>query len=376
LPKDCVGIGSLRHRLSALLFEHVKQELPSLRNDLEKAMSTANAQLAVLGDARTTPSDCRSYLARLSLDYFEVSRAAVDGHYEGDYFHKDLDPIFSIDSPATIRRFRAVIQFMNVRFSEEVRAKGHKYQISLSDDTKPGKRHDDVRSAPIGTRKMTSDSKSPSPIGISKNDALNWVSQVLIRTRGKELLGNYNPLVIGELFWEQCSNWECLAKSYVEQVAQVCSRFLDILPQDKCPKDICSRLWALKIQDALKLRESEALKELKQIMKDISDYPINYNHSYTDAIRKVRDERRHKPLADCLERATIHARLPGCNSEHTSTSIDVGKALEDYNRRMDPNMENISCEEALDCLLAIYKVSKHASYSPPRDIPRADPYLL
>jgi hypothetical protein len=145
LPKDCVGIDSLRNRPSALLFEHVRKELPSLRNDLEEATSDANTQLAVMGDRHTTPSDRRRYLARLSIDYFEASRPRIDGHYEGDYFHSDLDSVFSIGSLTTIRRFRAFIQFMNIRFSEEVRTKGQNHQISLSDDIKPGKRSDSVQ---------------------------------------------------------------------------------------------------------------------------------------------------------------------------------------------------------------------------------------
>lgn len=99
-------------------------------------------------------------------------------------------------------------------------------------------------------------------------------------------------------------------------------------------------------------------------MDDISGYPINYNHYYTDNIQKVRDARRKKSLADCLEKATTLTHLPGCNSDHSSASIDIGQALENYSRRVDRNMKNLSCEEALDCLFAIYKVSKQAPVSP------------
>lgn len=30
--------------------------------------------------------------------------------------------------------------------------------------------------------------------------AVQWVGQALIRTRGRELGGNFNPLLVGELF--------------------------------------------------------------------------------------------------------------------------------------------------------------------------------
>ncbi|MCJ1386917.1 hypothetical protein MMC17_010045 [Xylographa soralifera] len=41
LPKECVGIEALRSRLSLLLFEHVKRELPRLREDLDEALAEA-----------------------------------------------------------------------------------------------------------------------------------------------------------------------------------------------------------------------------------------------------------------------------------------------------------------------------------------------
>ena len=115
------------------------------------------------------------------------------------------------------------------------------------------------------------------------------------------------------------------------------------------------------IQDVLKTRYSNALQELERITEDTRNYPINYNHYYTDTINKRRQERQKKSLAECINDATSHDHLDGCHSTHTSASVDVNKAVESYSQRVDPNMENISCEEALDCLFAIYKVchTKH-----------------
>lgn len=57
LPKENVGIDSLRARLSVLLFEHVKQELPKLRQDLEDALTESQKALESMGQPRSTPSD-------------------------------------------------------------------------------------------------------------------------------------------------------------------------------------------------------------------------------------------------------------------------------------------------------------------------------
>ncbi|KAI9725706.1 MAG: hypothetical protein M1834_009752 [Cirrosporium novae-zelandiae] len=360
LPEDCWGIDSLRLRLSSLLFEHVKQELPNLQEDLEKALNDAKKQLDVMGDRRTTPADCRIYLTQLSLDYYEICKAAVGGHYEGDYFHRGTGQPFSLTLPSTIRRVRAVVQFMNTKFSDNIRTNGHKYYIDMEEELS-----DASQSTTFSSKHL--DLISKKPVIMFKDTALEWVSQAIIRTRGKELIGNFNPLLISELFWEQCSNWHQLAVGHVDQVAAICREFLNILLTDKCPKDVRSRLWSAQVEDVLKIRHKAALQELDRIMEDIRSYPINYNHYYTDVINKRRQERQKKNLADCVNNATTHVLLPECQSNHTSAIVDIDSAVKGYTQQVDPDMEKFSCEEALDCLFAIYKVCNfyHPNFSIP-----------
>ena len=45
-----------------------------------------------------------------------------------------------------------------------------------------------------------------------------------------------------------------MAEQHVEDVADVCTRFFDGLLREKCPKDIHTRLWLSKIENALVLR--------------------------------------------------------------------------------------------------------------------------
>jgi len=350
LPKDCVGIDSLRRRLSVLLFEHVKKELPKLREDLEEALQSARDQLGQLGNPRSSAADCKAYLARLSLDFYEISKAAVNGHYEASYFHNDVDVKFSLDSPSTLARARAVIQLLNTEFAEDLRRSGHKYQINLSPDVSDANKS----SSPF----IALDNKTRTePRVLTKSEALDWVRKVLIRTRGKELVGNFNPLLIGELFWEQSSKWDKIAASHVEKVARVCQRFLKALLQDRCPKDVETRIWTSKIEDKLKARNQAAIAELGQLIEDLKSYPINYNHYYTDTITKRREQRQKAALTKCIKDATTTETTGSSyNNLTTTTEVDIEKVVGSYSQGCDPNMDNFSCEEALDCLLAIYKV--------------------
>lgn len=86
LSKDCVGITAVQDRLSQLLFNHVKQELPKLRKDLEEALKDSQVQLEIMGNRRATAEECKAFLTQLSLELYEIGKAAIDGHYEEDYF--------------------------------------------------------------------------------------------------------------------------------------------------------------------------------------------------------------------------------------------------------------------------------------------------
>lgn len=194
------------------------------------------------------------------------------------------------------------------------------------------------------------------PTRLSKANAIKWVGDVLNRTRGKELIGNFNPLLIGALFWEQSSGWKKLAIAHVEDVFRLCNRFLDLLLEDKAPKDVKSRLWAGKIADALKARRQAAFHELDRIMDDLENFPINYNHYYTDTIQKRRNERHKSKLEDAVEAGTVpRVTCPHCRT--SNTTISANKVIESFHHHVETDMEKVACEEAIDCLFAIYKVS-------------------
>jgi hypothetical protein len=142
-----------------------------------------------------------------------------------------------------------------------------------------------------------------------------------------------------------------MALAHVEQVQDVCNRFLRTLLKSKCPRDVESRVWASVVEDALKTRNKSASDELNLLLKDLKNYPINYNHYYTDAINKRRARR-----TKALLRSAIESSYVGVDKD-SPTSFNIEALVDNYVASSDPNMENFSCQEALDCLFAIYKVS-------------------
>jgi hypothetical protein len=237
---------------------------------------------------------------------------------------------------------------MNTEFCDKLHTNGQKFQIELDDET------------PVRA-KAAKPLRPGVPIRLSKADAINWVHRVMVRTRGKELVGNFNPLLIGALFWEQASNWKNVAVSHVELVSRICNRCLEIILDDKTPKDVKARLWATKIADTLKTRRQAAFHELDLIMQDLESFPINYNHYYTDTVQQLRMRRQKHELENAI-RCGIETKMTtatGMNANHPgipSERVNITRVLESFYQSSNSNMESFSCEEALDCLFAIYKV--------------------
>lgn len=342
LPSDSVGIDSLRTRLSLLLFEHIKKELPNLRRDLDQVTTDTASQLEALGEGRATSQECRSYLTRLSMSCVDITKAAINGHYEGEHFHYTSDGAFSPDSLVSVRRLRAMVQCLNREFSDEVREQGSKYQImSAGQETQTSKGFEDY--------------DPPTPL--SRHEALDWVSRVMVRSRGKEPYGNYNPSIIGELFWEQTFKWQSLAERHVDRVYRACRTFLDILLKEKCPEDIRIRLSELQVADSLKARHDRAYQEVRSLIDDNKDFPSTYNHYYTDMIQDQQSGRTKEALEQAVKAATTHTLSKGFSFDDNSTHIDLDAVVSQVQSKTNPDMLSYSCEHALDCLLAMYKVS-------------------
>ncbi|KAI0183596.1 P-loop containing nucleoside triphosphate hydrolase protein [Xylaria flabelliformis] len=239
LNQDYVGVDNLRVRLSHLLLEHGKAELPRLSDDVEGFLQKDKDEIALLGDPRATIPECRTYLAQLSMACHDICKAGVQGTYEKDFFRFGQEEAFSLDSEASTRRLRAVVQFMNSGFARDMGTKGHKYKISVTsgDDSSEEKKR------PEEDTDQTSSSPGNEPSVLSEEGGITWVRNQVLKSRGKELIGSFNPNVIAELFWEQSESWEKLAKSHVERILQLCENFLRNILANQATSDVKDRFW-------------------------------------------------------------------------------------------------------------------------------------
>ena len=349
LPQSSKGIAALRSRLSQLLYSHLKSELPNLRRELDSKHTQTMEDLERLGEKRSSASEQRRFLMRISRDYQNIVQSAVEGHYERDFFvaiDTSEDPYHATN----MRRLRAAVQHLNLQFASQMRQFGHKHRIPATKDAAGTNDDHDLPEPELSDYYAEGEQYQ---IDLERLDALEWVKKLLVRSRGRELPGNFNPLLMNSLFQEQSENWERFAQEHIARIDALCHDFVCEAVGFVTDSDIAERLRSLKLDTALKRRCSDATQELDRLIKDKKRPPMTYDPQYTAAIREARSKKsaaKYQALADSAKVDIITTS----GVRHKYLNPDVMK--DGIREVLDPDMDKNSAEDALDSQLAYYKV--------------------
>ncbi|KAK7188804.1 hypothetical protein DPSP01_014147 [Paraphaeosphaeria sporulosa] len=352
LSRDSVGIDSLRERLSKLLLNHLIKELPSLKEEMSTKLQNTVKDIAKLGEKRNTASEQRQMLVKISMHFQDILKSAVKGNYENTFFGPvNIDA--AVASAENIRRFRAVIQHLNIKFAENMRLLGHKYAVG----TGPG--DDDIEKAEDEEaldqlddwEAENSSSLLPKPEILTREEAIDWVQKVLERSRGFELPGNFNPMLISQLFWEQSQPWETIASEHIETVSKLCKDLVYVVLESTAPIELRGRLTGIFVDEALAKALSACKEELCKIISDKARHPMTYNHYFTTTLQKQR-QRKHQKVVDKAKKVS-EKQYYYSGSDHTHYDpVKMEKAMA---QSIEQNMDKYSSEEALDNQRAYYK---------------------
>lgn len=295
LPDDNLGIASLRSRLSDLLYQHIKQELPALRKELDAIYTRTESQLVKLGESRATTQQQRQYLTGLSILFHDLTRSAANGLYDHTYFNSSQVRAFAmVDNP---NRLCALVASCGLEFSDIMNKHGHKYSFNsrvtfgASNSFSPGK--NTIRSVMVGNEDVVIDQ-----LGLGPNESLAMVKGVLANNRGTELPGSFNPRLIGELYQIQSQNWGRLAVRHIAHIAALCEAFCNALRNHLAPRRTSNGYLDNIIEEALARRVQAAKVELGKILEDEKCPPLTFNHYYTLTIQKARLQKRKRASAD------------------------------------------------------------------------------
>lgn len=222
-----------------------------------------------MGDKRSTVTEQKRFLMGVSTAYQAIVVSAEKGHYEHAFFGP-VDTDIGFQTETNCRRLRAAVQYYNLQFASAMRQYGHKYSIPATRDAVGTNSPSDLPEPPLDDdllELLTFQALKGGEV-MSRKDAVKWVKDLLVKTRGRELPGNFNPLLMNQIFWEQSEPWEGMAMAHIDRIDNLCSQFVQTAVESVMEEDMAGRLLDLKIDEALAVRRKAAIQELKSLIDD------------------------------------------------------------------------------------------------------------
>lgn len=348
LSRSLLGVDKLRKRLSKVLLGQIAAELPSLIDEIEIKSKACRSRLDKLGKPRATLDEQRLYLLHISQSFQSLIKASVDGTYN-DPFFEDAE-----SQPGYQKRIRAVVQNLNLDFAERIARRGHRREI------------------------VDSPNKTAVPRGVTattREEFMDHIQHLMRRTKGRELPGTFNPMIVADLFLEQSSPWEAIIRSHIEKVWKAAKEFLSLTTTYIADAATSKALFQKIFEPALnQLLGTLNAKTTELLTPHQKSHPITYNHYFTEALQKVRNERSKDEYTRIIKDFFGASSL---ESVYLDNYKDLRPLVAALVQRTEPDINRFACSEALDCMEAYYKVAYFPSlYLAPSSMgPLANPVL-
>jgi len=314
LPATHLGIAHLRQRLSIVLFEQIKAELPRLIEDIDTNITICRHGLDKLGPARAGLDEQKNFLVDLSDNFQSLCDAATKGDYEHPFFAKQSQ----FD-----RRLAAMIANRGVEFEEEIRMDGAQWKIVE------------------GASKRTSHR--------TRTEAVEEVCELLKKSRGRELPGLPNPLLVGELFREYSQPWEGLARRYIEDVWNITKSFVEQALQYLTDATVSDALLRYLLDPLMDQRLVLANTKLEELMAVHKEHPETRNHYFTDRYNTLQRNQTEAKTTHILQEAFV--RRP------SMTAGDIPRLVAMLRQDTEADMDLIAAESTFNAMEAFYEVA-------------------
>ncbi|CAI6076929.1 unnamed protein product [Clonostachys chloroleuca] len=285
IPTSSLGIKNLRSRLSKLLVQQIAIELPALITEIETKSTWCISQLNQMGKPRESMEEKRAYLVQLSQSFQRLVTAATEGTYNDKFF---ADATTGFD-----KRLRAVIQKLSIAFSAEMRKNGREY----------------VLSSQAGCKSRV----------VTHEQLCEEVMDLVEKTRGRELPGLLNPMIISDLFRKLSSPWEDIASSYVEKVWKATQAFLNHALKAVTDNGTAEAIMNVALRPKLaQIRENLHVKLDELLQPHREGHPITYRDNFENDL--LQDGFNEEAISSAIEEKLRRFLRAGPSSPSVSIS--------------------------------------------------------
>lgn len=258
LSKDRIGIQMLRQFLGKLLYDHIKGEFPALVQDIRNLVADSRATMEALGAPRQSTLQQRQFLSRIADKYQHKVTASLRGDYGADWEANDC------------RKLRMQLQLSNETFAAEMTKHGHTRAFQNINGTV-----DEL------DKERT-----------SEESIYSWIRRGYRESRGAELPGTVNPVVLETLFRQQAKKWKMIADKHLKSVYDHVTTFDSAAWDDLAVEgDVRERMESRSAPEK-KQAFTRAQQQLRSLVEDeMTGILQTVNHYYADNLAKARSDR-------------------------------------------------------------------------------------
>lgn len=261
-PKEWTGVDALCRRLQKFLLHQIRLELPGLIKELEEKRVNYRARLDRLGESRETSKELRAYLTGISQQFQILVKAAINGHYDEDFFE------LSQTETNSKRRLCAALQASNRNFISAIETMGCRWCLTLF----PGSSsRNPALDAFYGDVDMPED--------IHTRDLAHIVAKLKAQSTKRELLPNsVSGDTVKELFNLQARNWGTIAKCYVKSIYEDVTVFMEELLAELTDSETSVSIMHEFIEPHLAEKRKEIWDKVDELLSPQREkYPIIYS---------------------------------------------------------------------------------------------------
>ncbi|KAL2414845.1 hypothetical protein ABEF95_016481 [Exophiala dermatitidis] len=334
IPKNQLGIDSLRPRLSRVLLGQILAELPNLVRDVNHELQACKDRLQSLGASRNSVDEQRAYLLTASSKFVHFMRDSLSGIYNDPFFGSSNSEL------GYGKRLRAVAQNELLDFAESMHARGHAQKI-VEDES------EEEEAAAYG------------PQVITKAKYLSSVRIRMRRNRGCELPGLFNPAIVGDLLFDQSKPWKQIIQDTERKLIGAARSTVDLIVQHVCDAATGDGIMRYIIRPNMESIIAKLHAKVEEVLKPhTSGHPTTFNHYFADNLRMNRQRASRASISDKLYRFFGVDPEDEKQPERVSNmTFNIRTLLQKLLQDSEADNDQFMCIEAMNAMEAYYKVA-------------------
>ncbi|KAI1114052.1 P-loop containing nucleoside triphosphate hydrolase protein [Nemania sp. NC0429] len=326
LPPSILGVKKLRIKLSEVLLQQIATELPSLIKEIDGKLQDCSDLLDQLGEPRITVREQRLFIARIAEKFQHLMHEVDNGTYTNPFFEG------AETKRGYEQRLRAVIQQLNRAFSSKMLQHGQ-------------------------ARRIVAPKAEDSPGTVTRDKFIGEVQELIQRTRGRELPGQFNSSIVTDLFVKQSKPWKDIVVKHVESCWIAAKQCVTLAIDSFADGSTSTHLLQMVIVPALNnLKQEVDVKVNWLIDSQVLCHPVTYNEQYLEAVHRVQNQRRNESYKEIVESVFGEVTSDHYSNEYITEST-IESLLEKLSQRTEPDDERRAASEAVDRMEAYYNVA-------------------